>query len=125
MAFREMREVSEYADAHGGANSIRIGLAAGIWADDRSVKFANEWLRHIEAVEAAEAQRAALDASVRSAEASKDSARWTMIAAIIAAVSTLLSLAQALLPLFKHESITPPPQIAVPAKAQLPRAAPK
>lgn len=97
MSFATYEEVGPWAERNGGADGLRQALAAGRFGNDlRSHMFVQEWLRQLDHAEAEKRQTDALIATARSAAASERAAFWMMIAAWAAAVSTTLTLVQAI-----------------------------
>src|SRR6185369_12111403 len=98
MAFRAIEEIDAWAEEHGGEDAVRTSQARGDWADARSVRLVEEWLRR-EGERRAEAERHSADglarrmteatelaaaAAVDSAKHAGESARWARWAVIIA-----------------------------------------
>lgn len=105
MAFRSIEEVDAWAFEKGGADAVRTSHARGDWADARSVRLVEEWLRR-EGERRAEAERQsatglarrtteatelAASAAVDSAKHAKESARWAKWAVIVAVAALFIA----------------------------------
>lgn len=99
MAFRSIEEVDTWAAVKGRVDAVRVSHAQGDWADARSARIVEEWLRR-EGERRAEAERQsatglarrateatelAASAAADSAMHAKESARWAKWAVIVAA----------------------------------------
>ena len=105
MAFQSIEQVDTWASEKGGVDAVRTSHARGDWADARSVRLVEEWLRregerHANAERqsatglarrATEATELAASAEVDSAKHAKESVRWAKWAVIVAAAALFVA----------------------------------
>lgn len=105
MAFRSIEEVDTWAAEKGGIDAVRVSHARGDWADARSLKLVEEWLRREGerraederqsatglARRATEATELAASAAVHPAKHAKESARWAKWAVIVAVAALFVA----------------------------------
>lgn len=105
MAFRSIEEIDSWAEQKGGVDAVRTSRARGDWADARTLRLVDEWLRRDDerraegerqsaeglARRTTEATELAASAAVDSAKHAKDSARSARLAVIVALAALFVS----------------------------------
>lgn len=111
--FTGLWEVGPWVKSHAeGENALRLWLSSPN-GDEHSRRYAAEWLRREEARRADEWRAREIEVAASSAKAAKESARWTMVAAIFAGVGTFVTAGTSLYGIFNPPLVpaSPPTQV--------------
>ncbi|MDM0054065.1 hypothetical protein [Variovorax fucosicus] len=101
LRFATAKDVEAWvAERPDGELALRFALATHKVSDDLTKRLAEVWLLTAEQSRTDARAKQSIEASERAAAAAEASAKWTLVAAIVAAVSTVVTAAGVIVPAF-------------------------